>query len=203
MAVSLDTGDTRLIIRECSDYGCSNPQTAYILATANWETGGGMTPVKETVMPWHNDKNPTDKEVINRLNAWADKTGRSNRYWNDGWFGRGYVQLTHKENYQKAGISHNPDLALDPKTASRILVTGMMQGWFTGVSLTDYINGSIKDYMNARRVVNGADHSEEIAVIAKDYENELDNIKKPTGKKGILEWILSILGRILSHGGRG
>ena len=88
---------------------------AYILATNFHETGGYMLPIKETVYPSHKDKNPSDKEVIRRLDN-AFKSGRlkgvKTPYWRNGYFGRGRVQITHKENYQKFGIADNVDKAL-------------------------------------------------------------------------------------------
>lgn len=72
-------------------------------------------------------------------------------------------------NYEKLGralninLVKNPDLALDRRTASDIIVIGMMKGLFTGKSLYDYITPGFQDYVNARRVVNGQDRAELIA----------------------------------------
>lgn len=49
------------------------------------------------------------------------------RYWGSGYYGRGFVQLTWEHNYEENGealgvdLVGNPDLALDPTTAARIL----------------------------------------------------------------------------------
>lgn len=94
------------------------------------------------------------------------------RYWNTGFYGRGYVQLTFESNYRKfseligADLVENPDLVLIPDNAAKILVIGMQTGAFTGVSLGTYF-GKETDWLNARRIVNGTDQKERIAEAAK------------------------------------
>ena len=72
---------------------------AHVLAHVRRETGGYMAPIKETVMPSHKDKNPSDAEVIRRLDA-AFAKGRlgavKTPYWRTGWFGRGQIQNNPK-----------------------------------------------------------------------------------------------------------
>ena len=58
-----------------------------------------------------------------------------NAYWraDNGkyWIGRGYVQLTHKVNYERAGkrmgidLVADPSAAMSPMLAARIIVQGM------------------------------------------------------------------------------
>ena len=194
--MNMELGDTRLIIEECRSYGCTKRQTAYILATAYWETARIMKPIKETVMPHHRDKNPSDAEVIRRLDAWAKRIGRtSNIYWREGWFGRGYVQLTHKANYERAArelsvdLVGNPSLAMRLDIAAKVLVRGMMQGWFTGRKLSDY-----DDYLNSRRVVNAMDKAADIAAIAERYEAVLP--ESAPKQKGWIEWLVNIIARL-------
>lgn len=160
---------------------------AYVLATAHHETGGGMQPVKETVFPWHKDRNPSDATVMARLER-AFKAGKlkgvKTPYWRDGWFGRGYVQLTHKRNYQAASalvgidLVADPTKALDPLIAAKVLVEGMKAGTFTGKKLSDYLPG---DFVNARRIVNGSDEAAKIADLARQYEAALmrDSVPAP------------------------
>lgn len=82
-----------------------------------------------------------------------------NAYWSTGYFGRGFVQITWKGNYAKmskiVGIDlvQNPDRALEPNVAAKIMVVGMMQGLFTGKRLSHYINAERADYYNARVTV--------------------------------------------------
>lgn len=120
---------------------------AYIIATA-----------------WHESKLKPIKEI--RASSGTTLYNTQNAYWYSGYYGRGFVQLTWKANYQKMsdflGINlvDNPDLALNPKYAAQILVYGMMKGSFTGKKLSDYINpGSSNDFYNARKIVNGLDRA--------------------------------------------
>jgi len=92
--------------------------------------------------------------------------------------GRGFVQITGRNNYAhyaaKTGkdLVNNPDLALEPQTALFILVDGFRTGAFTGKKITDYINGSGVDFYNARRCINGVDRADEIAALAEKYLEE-------------------------------
>ena len=86
--------------------------------------------------------------------------------------GRGYVQITGRRNYtdwsRRLGVDlvGNPQMAQDPRIASRILVEGMMRGTFTGRGLGDYVGNGRADFVNARRTVNGTDRAGGIAQIA-------------------------------------
>ena len=57
----------------------------------------------------------------------------------------------------------SPDLLLVQDNAYRALVRGMMSGRITGVSLGRYLNETKRNWIDARRVVNGVDHAVEIA----------------------------------------
>jgi len=152
-------------------------QLAYILATAYHETAHTMLPVRETMAS-------SDDRAIGILEA-AWKSGKlkwvKTPYWRkdaDGksWLGRGYVQLTHKSNYQRSGLSlgidlvSNPDRAMEPRIAALIMFDGMLKGLFTGKKLSDYIDGIKADYINARRIINGTDKAELIAGYAIKFE---------------------------------
>ena len=138
---------------------------ANVLAQVRRETGGWMAPIKETVMPWHKNKNPSDAEVLRRLDrAWAARKlpGVKAPYWRDGEFGRGQIQLTHAANRAKFGISNRDDLLKMPVSA-HVAVTGMRMGLFTGHKLGDYnFPGAIHNPPddNPRRIVNGRDGSD-------------------------------------------
>jgi predicted chitinase len=143
---------------------------AYLLATAFHETARTMQPVRETLAK----TDAKAKEILTK--AW--KAGKlpwvKRDYWSSGWFGRGYVQLTHEVNYRKASqklgvdLIGNPSLAMRPDIAAAILVRGCMEGWFTGKKLGDYTN-----FTQMRRVVNGTDRAAIIAGYAMSFEAAL------------------------------
>ncbi len=154
-------GTIRAIIAECLKQGLTVPaQIAYTLATVEWESARTFRPVKEAY--WKT-------EEWRRMQLY--------RYYP--YYGRGYVQLTWKSNYEKYAkitgldLVNNPDLALEPDTALFILVHGMRTGAFTGKKLADYINAEEVDFYNARRVVNGVDNANAIAALAEKYMQEL------------------------------
>ena len=91
--------------------------------------------------------------------------------------GRGYVQLTGRANYTRAGeqvaadLIGNPELALRPDIAAHVMIQGMNHGWFTGKKLSDYMPRH--DYVGARRVINGTDKALTIASYAAKFETAL------------------------------
>lgn len=181
--MNLDIGDTRLIINVAKEEELLRNQLAYVLATAYHETGRTMKPVRETF-------GTNDSQVIARLDsAWRRGVMPwvKSRYWapdfeGKSWYGRGYVQLTHRDNYKRAGeklnadLTGEPDTVMDPGIAARILVRGMQEGWFTGKKLSDYVTLQKSDFTGARRIVNGTDRAAIIANYAKAYDKELIKI---------------------------
>ncbi len=157
----LNLGHTRLIRDASGAAGLTVQQTAYVLATAYWETARTMLPVEEAYY----------------LGARAEAYRRSLRYYP--WHGRGFVQLTWQSNYIRAGrelrvdLITDPALAMDPAISAEVLVLGSRDGWFTGRRLGDYIGGGRCDYVQARRVINALDAATAIADIALDYEHQL------------------------------
>lgn len=148
-----------LIIKTCKDYGLLRNQAAYVLATTEWETNRTFEPVVEAY--------------------WLSETWRKNNLRYYPWHGRGFVQLTWEDNYRRAGqkigvdLIKNPNAAMDPNNAAKILVLGMKEGWFTGKKLSDYITLRASDFRNARRIVNGMDKAAQIESLAKKYDKEL------------------------------
>ena len=146
----------RIIKRECALQGVLKlDQVKYIIATAMWESNHQCKPVKEAY--W-----------VPNAEEWRKK---HLRYWP--YYGRGFVQITWEANYKKFGellgvdLVSNPDKALEPEIAVKILVIGMRDGLFTGLSLDDCTDseGTV-DYVKARRIINGSDKAEVIASIA-------------------------------------
>jgi putative chitinase len=172
---------------------------AYILATVTWETGYTFQPIKE-------------KDNASRTYL------RAKKYWP--YYGRGYVQLTWKDNYQKMmdiynqvngtnlDFVKNPDLVQRPDIALFILFEGMTKGVskkadFTGKGLEDYFNINTTDWINARKIINGTDRAKEIAKIAETY---YDVLRQSLGERRIVteeevkekweffSWIRKLLG---------
>ncbi|BDS12394.1 glycoside hydrolase family 19 protein [Aureispira anguillae] len=141
----------RQIVAAFHRYGDGDPnKLAYILATAWHESS--LRPIQERQAA------PNQTDLYNK----------QARYWHTGYYGRGFVQLTWKENYQKMSTAlgldlvARPELALHPTYAARILVYGMMNGSFTGIPLSKFINPQQQDFYQARLVVNGLDRAERI-----------------------------------------
>lgn len=142
---------------------------AYILATAWHETAFTMQPITERGgKSYFNKYDPEFKP------AKARELGNTLK--GDGYKfrGRGYVQITGRSNYVRAGLAcgadmvADPDLALRPDYAAKIIVKGMTEGWFTTRELADYDN-----YQDMRRIVNGTDKAKEIAAYAVKFEKAL------------------------------
>lgn len=115
-------------------------QVAYLLATVKGETGI-FQPLKEK------RANPNKQPKLFK---------QQQKYFPSGFFGRGYVQLTFKENYQNAGkklagtqievrnsdgskrtvtvdkdtFVNEPNLVMQPTASYQILARGMREGWF-------------------------------------------------------------------------
>lgn len=82
------------------------------------------------------------------------------------YYGRGYVQLTWRENYARAdrelgleggdSCEWNAANALDPTIAAEVMFRGMEEGWFrSGHNFARYFAGKKDDPYNAREIING------------------------------------------------
>lgn len=130
---------------------------AYVLATTHHETGRRFQPIEEIGKGQGRPYGKPDPVTGHR------------------YYGRGYVQLTWKNNYRKLGdalgvdLVNRPELALDVGIALRIIFFGMINGSFTGRGLPRYFNATTEDWRNARRIVNGLDRADDIASMARRY----------------------------------
>ena len=185
------------------DSRASISMLAYLLGTAYHETARTMQPVRETLAN-------TDSQAIDRLDiAWAK--GRLGQvktpYWRNGYFGRGYVQLTHRSNYEKAGsklkidLVNNPSLALDPEYAAHILFRGSLEGWFTGAKLSDYITPTTTSFVSARAIINGRDRAMKIAEYADDFNVALrgayTGVPKVPKTEPRVSWVATLINAIM------
>lgn len=161
---NLANSNIRLIIAnwEADDTLHDDRKLAYILATTKFETGQTMQAIHEGFDAgyWRGD------------------------YADSGYWGRGFVQLTHETNYE--GMEDNtgvdltayPEAALLPAIAAIVGVEGIMDGDFngTGEPLNTYLPASENEqgetvlgdanWNNARRTVNGNDHDADVAALA-------------------------------------
>lgn len=119
---------------------------AYMLATSFHETAATMRPVREAY--------------------WLSEDWRRRNLSYHPYYGRGYVQLTHRDNYAKAGaavgvdLEHNLDRAMDLDIAAKVMFIGMTQGWFRrdshgAHSLSRYFSDDVDDPVGARNIING------------------------------------------------
>lgn len=138
---------------------------AYMLATDKHETNATMQAVREAY--------------------WLSEDWRRNhlRYWP--YYGRGLVQLTWRENYEKMGrfldlpLVDRPDLALELDAAVKIMFEGMLRaetgvGDFTGRSLEMFFSDSKDDPIGARTIINGTDKAALIAGYHYDFLTALN-----------------------------
>ena len=128
---------------------------AYMLATTYHETSKEMWPIEEYGKGSGQPYGVKDKE-----------TGQT-------YYGRGYVQLTWRDNYHRAvielGLSGEEDIewhahmALDGVIAARVMFRGMYYGWFRKddkgpQTLPRYFGPSADDPYMAREIINGDKH---------------------------------------------
>lgn len=152
---------------------------AYILATTYHETAGTMQPISEYGTPayWTHLYDVKGKNPLRARKMGNTQPGDGIKY-----RGRGFVQLTWKNNYLLAGkklgidLVANPDLAMDIDVAARIAVEGMMAGWFTGASLKRLPTGRAAtsgEFEKARAIINGTDKATLIADYAVKFQSFL------------------------------
>lgn len=126
---------------------------SYMLATAYHETSQQMWPIEEYGKGSGKEYGKVDPE-----------TGYA-------YYGRGYVQLTWRENYKKATVKlglkgdadleWHPPMALEPQIAADVMFQGMREGWFRQSSdgqpqtLVRYFNDATDDAYTAREIING------------------------------------------------
>lgn len=124
---------------------------AYVIATAWHEVATTMQPIEE----W-------GKGNGRAYGKPDQKTGKT-------YYGRGFCQLTWKENYKKfskitgVDLVTHPEMALDMAVAVAVIFEGSIHGMFTGKKLSDYFNDKKNDPIGARWVINSQDQAIKIA----------------------------------------
>jgi hypothetical protein len=150
------------LLDECAARGLADARcVAYVLATACHETGHAMQPVREIGR--------------GKGRAYGAPDARSGLVY----YGRGYVQLTWKANYERLGkrlgvdLLGAPDRALEPRLAAAILIAGMVEGLFSGRRLAEFFSPDKTDWIGARRIVNGLDRADIVAGYARAFHDAL------------------------------
>lgn len=153
---------------------------AYMLATAWHETAKTMQPMRELggrdyFMRMYDVTGQRPQLAIAHGNT---TPGDGARY-----YGRGYVQLTWKDNYARVGQKMSvdlvtyPDLALNSNLSAQIMRRGMDEGWFSGKKNSDYLPmqgvATRSQYMAARKIINGIDRADLVEDYAQIFERAL------------------------------
>jgi hypothetical protein len=145
-----------LITIRAEGIGIDKRHLAYVMATVFHETGRKMQPVKE---------------------LGSEEYLKSKPYYP--YYGRDLVQTTWKYNYEKVfdytgiDVVSNPDLIGQMPLAAEVAIVFMQQGWYTGKKLSDYFNNEKEDPVNARRIINGLDKANLIAVYYEKFYKAL------------------------------
>jgi len=153
------------IYNQCNSLGLTLEQTAFVLANTRHETA----------------QYKYLKEIDGRGQA-----RRLGYQGGENWYGRGYIQLTHLNNYKNwsqwtgKDLVGNPDLlTTDLDLSAFVACSGIQHGSFTAKGkVSDYINDTKKDYYNARSLVNGDKHKigNKIVEYTNDYINKLKTL---------------------------
>jgi hypothetical protein len=157
--------------------GTDDRHLAYIFATTFHETGRTMQPIEE----WGKGGNASYVQPNP-----------------PGFWGRGFVMITWKSNYEKQDkklklggeLVRNPDLALDMDIALKILFGGMQDGDFTGLSLEDFIPckdpaTDPTDFYGCRKVVNGLDCASQIHTYANNFSAAIMHASRTAATHGL------------------
>lgn len=162
---------------------------AYNLATAYHETGRTMQPITEKGQRSYFDKYEPGTRLGQMLGNIVKGDGYRFR-------GEGHVQNTGRRNARYASdrlneafnlgidLLENPEKRGDPFISAMSLFLGNKEGWWTGKDLRDYIDGvpesdaeDLREFINARRVVNGTDKAEAIGNYAIAFRQALREAK--------------------------
>jgi hypothetical protein len=143
---------------------------AYMFSTVRGECGLNMAPVREGF----SSSDDAARKFVARQGYKYAKVVNGQVY-----YGRGLVQLTWDFNYRAMSdilgmdLLNNPDRALHPTVAVKIMFEGMIRGTFTTKKLSDYLDGPNPDLLSARRIINGTDKAAQFAAWARQFHAAL------------------------------
>lgn len=171
------------ILNHAEDERTNLEYLAYMLATTFHETAEDMQPIDErggvSYFTRLYDIKGQNPKLAKRL---------GNVFPGDGakYHGRGYVQLTGRDNYDRAsrklGVDfvQHPEWVKKPRHAVAIMFMGMTEGWFTGKDVHSYMDGidgtdaeDRKQFKLSRYIINGKDRRDDIADYAIKFEHAL------------------------------
>jgi predicted chitinase len=140
-------------------------QLAYVLGTTFHETAKTMRPIAEY---GKGEKHKYGQRV--KMNGTPYTQPHI-------YYGRGYPQVTWWDNYNRLtkanpfgwDFLNEPDLLLQIQPSVWALFYGMRTGMFTGKKLSHYFNDTTCDWINARRIINGVDCAEKVALASKMF----------------------------------
>lgn len=157
-------------------------ELSYDMATAWWETGQTMQPITERGQKSYFNKYEPNTRIGKVLGNTQPGDGYRFR-------GEGHVQNTGRRNASVAtkrinqlfgldiDLVKNPSQRGDPFVSAISLFLGNREGWWTGKDIDDYIDGKdesddedLREFMLARKVVNGTDKAEKIGRAALHFE---------------------------------
>lgn len=183
-----------IVLDAWSHYGDSDPNhLAYLLATARRESAGTFFPIREAPK-CGGDENCRERAIGRLLQGRAEKRNayrqlkglpplpvstnyaKADKY-GLRYYGRGFNQLTGPASYKRAGdlvginLIANPDKALDPPTSARILIEGMLKGWFgSRKPVSYYLDQMPPQWTAARATTNpGSPNAAITAAFARDF----------------------------------
>lgn len=169
--------------RSTTTYKCIDREIAYIMSTGVHESR--LRPVREGFRK----TDASARAYIRGKKYKYRKIVNGHMY-----YGRGYVQLTWVSNYKKMSkeLGHdfynNPDLVMQPKYAVKIMVDGMLKGWFngSGKGLGYYLNRDVPDWKNARRTVNITDKWSTFRNTAHKFQHAIEKARKAERNTGLI-----------------
>lgn len=175
-------GINRYVDAMDQDKGITYAQAAYVLATVWHETDAKMSPIEEygkgkgrVYGTWYKN---SKGQLYAFKNGSRDSVYLQSEYPHL-YYGRGDTQNTWYDNYEKLSkvfdvdFLQHPELLLTKEWSTKATIYSMKVGLYTGRKLSDYIYQSKKDFVNARRIINGTDRANKIAKYAEIFEYAL------------------------------
>ncbi|MBQ0112892.1 MAG: hypothetical protein KBT03_07170 [Bacteroidales bacterium] len=160
------------------DGGISYAQASYVLATVWHETATKMKPIEEYGKGQGRPYGTWHKNSKGDLYSFKNGNKKEAYLYKDYphlYYGRGDTQNTWFDNYSKLskvfGVDflRKPELLLTREWSTKATLYSMKNGLYTGKKLSDYINTTKTDFVNARRIINGVDRASQIAKYAEIF----------------------------------